>query len=255
MLDETAAVPGGTPERPAIAGPGAGPLSFIELICATAVAGTVATGTVGAAGCAVGAVRAADVAAAGGAAVVATAGAWEADDGALGVAAAEAAVAVAAGFVEGAEVDSLATLAALRMDSSVSPVAIRASAMRVGSNFPCGWCRLDRTALVRACLALALSAALEFDAAGAGAAAVGAAAAAGAGAGAAVPWPAPCPEEAVEGIFFAGADGFLLSSSISRFLLRARSLRESGLSTSSPSFLYLLWEKLTESLNSFDAGV
>ena len=68
-------------------------------------------------------------------------------------------------------------------------------------------------------------------------------------------WPAPCAEGAVEGVFFAGADDFLLSSSISRFLLRARSLRESGLSTSSPSFLYLLREKLTESLNSFDAGV
>ena len=50
------------------------------------------------------------------------------------------------------------------------------------------------------------------------------------------------------------ASGFLLSS-ISRFLLRARSLRESGLSTSSPSFLYRFREKLTESLNSLDAGV
>lgn len=170
ILDETAAFPGGIPERPAIAGPGAGPLPFIELIDAPVVAETVATGTVAVAGCAVGAVGAVDVAATVGAAAIAAVGASGADVGALDAA--------AAGFAEGAVVE------------------------------------------------------LED-----------------------VPWSAPCAEGAVEDIFFAGADGFLLSSSISRFLLRARSLRESGLSTSSPSFLYLLREKLTESLNSLDAGV
>ena len=67
-----------------------------------------------------------------------------------------------------------------------------------------------------------------------------------------VAWETPVDDVAVGSDTSAG--GFLLSS-ISRFLLRARSLRERGLSTSSPSFLYLLREKLTESLNSLDAGV
>ena len=111
-------------------------------------------------------------------------------------------------------------------------------------------------AAVVAAIGAAVAVVVEAGIAVVGAGAVAAAAAVGAVVAGVVVAPVACEifvdDVAVDSDTSAG--GFLLSS-ISRFLLRARSLRESGLSTSSPSFLYLLREKLTESLNSLDAGV
>jgi len=112
--------------------------------------------------------------------------------------------------------------------------------------------------VVVAAIGAAVAGIVEAAIAVVGAGAVAAADAVGAVIAVVVAAPVAC-EMSVDDVHVAvgsdtSAGGFLLSS-ISRFLLRARSLRESGLSTSSPSFLYRLREKLTESLNSLDAGV